>query len=64
MANIGKLTKNGTTIYPQTIGDAVALDGETLSEAISAMAKVWTGTSTEYYALSEYDDNTVYYIVE
>lgn len=64
MARICKLTQGGTTIYPQTTGDAVAVDGTTLTQALATVPRTWTGTEAEYAALGEYDENTVYYVTE
>lgn len=62
MAKIAELKQAGATVYPRTVGDAVAVGGQTLTDALAAVPKTWTGTEAEYEALAEYDEDTVYFV--
>lgn len=55
MAKIVKLKQNNTSVYPQTIGEAVAVNNTTLVETLnSKVDKVYgKGLSTEDYTTKE-----------
>ena len=69
MAKIYTVKKNGETVYPRTVSDAVAVVGGTLTDALAKLAdkeeivKEWVGTQAEFDKLTTYDEKTTYYIV-
>lgn len=69
MAKIYTVKKNGETVYPRTVSDAVAVVGGTLTEVLAKLAdkeeivKEWVGTQAEFDKLTEFDEKTTYYIV-
>ena len=69
MAKIYTVKKNGETVYPRTISDAVAVVGGTLTDVLDKKAekeeivKEWVGTQAEFDKLTTFDEKTTYYIV-
>lgn len=69
MAKIYNIKKNGATVYPRTVSDAVAVVGDTLTDALNKKAdkeeivQEWFGTQAEFDALNTYNENTNYYII-
>ena len=69
MAKIYTVKKNGETVYPRTVSDAVAVTGSTLTDALAKLAdkeeivKEWVGTQAEFDKLTTFDEKTTYYIV-
>ncbi len=69
MAKIYTVKKNGETVYPRTVADAVAVTGSTLTDALAKLAekeeivKEWVGTQAEFDKLTVFDEKTTYYIV-
>lgn len=69
MAKIYTVKKNGETAYPRTISDAVAVVGDTLTDALAKKAdkeeivQEWVGTQAEFDKLTTFDEKTTYYIV-
>lgn len=69
MAKIYTVKKNGKTVYPRTVSDAVAVVGGTLTDALAKLAdkeeivKEWVGTQAEFDKLTTFDEKTTYYIV-
>lgn len=69
MAKIYTVKKNGETVYPRTISDAVAVVGGTLTDVLAKKAyrteivKEWVGTQAEFDKLTTFDEKTTYYIV-
>lgn len=69
MAKIYTVKKNGETVYPRTVSDAVAVAGCTLTDALAKKAekeeivKEWVGTQAEFDKLTTFDEKTTYYIV-
>lgn len=70
MAKIYTVKKNGETVYPRTVSDAVAVSGGTLTEVLAKLAdkeeivKEWVGTQAEFDKLTEFDEKTTYYIYD
>ncbi len=69
MAKIGEIKNGGTTVYPRTIAEAVAVAGNTLADELEKKAnktdliQEWFGTQSEFDALKTYSENTNYYII-
>lgn len=70
MAKIADIkSKDGSNLYPRTIASAVAVDGNTLDDALSKKAdksdlvKEWLGTQSEFDTLTTLNENTNYYVV-
>ena len=69
MAKIYTVKKNGKTVYPRTVSDAVAVVGGTLTDVLDKKAekeeivKEWVGTQAEFDKLTTFDEKTTYYIV-
>lgn len=70
MAKIYTVKKNGETVYPRTISDAVAVVGGTLTDVLDKKAekeeivKEWVGTQAEFDKLTTFDEKTTYYIYD
>ena len=56
MAKIGTLTQNAQTIYPRTIGEAIAVDGTILSLKLSGMTISIEELESNLEGLSVEDD--------
>lgn len=70
MAKIYDIKKDGATVYPRTVSDAVAVVGGTLTDALAKKAdkteivQEWVGTQAEFDKLTVFDEKTTYYIYD
>lgn len=70
MAKIYNIQKNGATVYPRTVSDAVAVAGDTLTGALAKkvdkteIVQEWVGTQAEFDKLTVFDEKTTYYIYD
>lgn len=59
------LTNNNWGLYVQTASNLIAgLMSTSDKSKLDSIPSTWTGTQSEYDALGNYDNNTIYYIIE